>query len=497
MVPTTGATAVNVPKTLSFFATHVEKPSQSNWTRTRRAAATHTLLSSERTYARDLVFIRDVLIPLAQGKPVRMPSSATPSTNSRLGSSQSTGSTASNSFTSPPHSGPPMTSNDVPFVFRNINDITSLSSQLVNQLETAFEHSSNNGDEDNVGEIFLEIIPQLELLYRTYLRTQPAALAYLRCLSLSPAYWSYPSNIRSLLSSGARVPDLPSFLMKPEQRVTEYCHLLASIIDATPVSHKCMTALVQARGWMERVAVDLKKEKEANELPQLEVRLHEYPIFLDTLAEHIKNWGIASRRSVASLQQWSITFGALLGHQPSPSVPAHEAFTSLLSSLADLCRALEDNIQTSLYPLFHELKAIMENPKRFLDEMHALELPRARCPLWKLFRRLDTLDRAIGLAIHKVVQEFLGVVKEKWIHFFNSLTEEGECYGGTEETLRAWQMRWEVAQRQLLFWAQTFLSRSELEALLPANAIPLERPSTLRTASMEGAESGCANCLCG
>lgn len=283
--------------------------------------------------------------------------------------------------------------------------------------------------------------------------------------------------------------------MKPEQRVTEYCHLLASIIDATPVSHKCMTALVQARGWMERVAVDLKKEKEANELPQLEVRLHEYPIFLDTLAEHIKNWGIASRRSVASLQQWSITFGALLGHQPSPSVPAHEAFTSLLSSLADLCRALEDNIQTSLYPLFHELKAIMENPKRFLDEMHALELPRARCPLWKLFRRLDTckvqdhqrylslrsrllselpvlfkkVDRAIGLAIHKVVQEFLGVVKEKWIHFFNSLTEEGECYGGTEETLRAWQMRWEVAQRQLLFWAQTFLSRSELEALLPAN----------------------------
>lgn len=93
-----------------------------------------------------------------EGKPVRMPSSATPSTNSRLGSSQSTGSTASNSFTSPPHSGPPMTSNDVPFVFRNINDITSLSSQLVNQLETAFEHSSNNGDEDNVGEIFLEIV---------------------------------------------------------------------------------------------------------------------------------------------------------------------------------------------------------------------------------------------------------------------------------------------------------------------------------------------------
>ena len=370
-------------------------------------------------------------------------------------------------------------------------------------------------------------IPVLEPLYKTYSRTHSAALTHLQRLSLSPVFWSYPSDVRSFLSSDTRIPDLPFFLMKPEQRVPEYCRLLDSIIDTTPISHRDFAALVEARDQMDKVARDLDDVREsvrgilpktiptfngtngpgnteANKLAQLESRLDDYVIFSDRFAECVKDWEIATRRSVESLQQWGITFGAVLALAPPSSAPYHPAyqvFISLLYSLRGLCRTLEDDLQTTFQPLLRKLKAMTKHPKRLLNEMHSLELPPS--PLARFWRPdtsknhhrylairstllsqlpvfLDAMDRAIELAVRIMTQRqvtFLDAVRSKWIHLFNSLKEEGEHYGGTEETLRAWQVRWAVGRQMLLIWGERYLGESAVREVSPATSSEINPPA--------------------
>ena len=337
-----------------------------------------------------------------------------------------------------------------------------------------------------------------------YLKTHFAALAHLH--RLFSAHLSYSSDIQNLFPSGTLIPSLPSLLCEPKNRILDYCLLLGSIIDTTPNSHNDFGALVKARDRMKKVAGDLNESKvvlrvphikiptipklkngpantEDNNLVQLEKRLHDYPIFLDTLAERVEDWGIAMRCSVESLQLWGDTFGAVLGLPSSPSAPyppAYEAFISLLTSLLALCTTLERDIRTTLNPLLHELKAMTEHPKLRLKEMHALESSRSPPALTKLWRSdtiknhqryrylrskllselpilFDAMDRVIGLAVRITIQRFLAAVKEKWINLFNSLREEGERYGGTEETLRAWRVRWEIGRRMLLIWEESYV----------------------------------------
>lgn len=300
--------------------------------------------------------------------------------------------------------------------------------------------------------------------------------------------------------------------MKPEQRVPEYCRLLGSIVNTSSSSDGSSTALVQARAWMEKFARDLSGRKysssvhpiktlftsngtngpvnlESNKLAQLESRLDAYRISLDRLAERVKDWEIATRRSVESLQRWGTTFGGVLGLETLPSAPrAYEAFVSLLSSLQGLSTTLEDDLQTTLYPLLQKLKTMTEHPKRLLAEMHFLERPRTPSSPWKLWRSgncgdrfrylqstllselpvlLDAMDRAIGLALRSILQGFLKSVRKKWIDLFDSLKEDSERYGGTEETLRTWRKRWEVGWQALLVWEEKYVSAVRSETSLP------------------------------
>ena len=360
--------------------------------------------------------------------------------------------------------------------------------------------------------IVCEQIPVLEPLYKTYLGTHSSALIHLQRLSLSPAYWKYTSDIRSILSPNVRVPDLPSMLMKPEQRVPEYCRLLGSIANTASSSDGGSTALVQARAWMEKFARDLSSRKyrpsvppiktlfisnwtnepvnsESNKLAQLESRLDDSRIFLGRLAECVKDWEIATRRSVESLRRWGTTFGGILGLETLPSVPrAYEAFISLLSSLQGLSTTLGEDLQTTFYPLLQRLKMMTEHPKRLLSEMHSLERPRTPSSPLRLRRfgkskdrflylqstllselpvLLDAMDRAIELVLRAIIQEFLRSVRRKWIDLFDSLKEDGECYGGTEETLKTWRKRWEVGWQALLVWEEKYVSAVRSEMSLP------------------------------
>jgi hypothetical protein len=242
---------------------------------------------------------------------------------------------------------------------------------------------------------------------------------------------------------------------------------------------------------------------EADKLAQLESRLDDYAVFPDMFAERVKDWEIATRRSVESLQQWGITFGAVLALAPpssAPSHPAYQVFISLLYSLRGLCRTLEEDFQTTLHPLLRKLQLMTKHPKRLLSEMHSLELPPS--PLARFWRPytsknhhrylalrstllselpvlLDAMDRAIELAVRIMTQRrviFLNAVRTKWIHLFDSLKEEDEHYGRTEETLRAWQVRWEMGRQMLLIWEERYLGESAAWEATSSETSPLARP---------------------
>ncbi|KAF8432265.1 Dbl homology domain-containing protein [Boletus edulis BED1] len=471
---------------------------------TRRTLPMWELFSSERMYAQDLALVCNIHLPLARGRPVSIPGSGS-------GPSPTSGSSPS-LFTHPP----PMTDDDVRSIFRNISDIASLSSRFVERLETVVNRPINEGgsDEDNVGNLFLDIIPDLRLLYKPYLSTHSVALSHLQRFSQSPANRNYTAVIQSHLPPGTDTPDLASFLEKPKQRIPEYCRLLHSIIVTSSVSHRDLTALAHARSQMDRVARKLRNDRkfilfplkiptisirtdgpvstEADDLAQLENRLRQYPIFLDDLARHVKDLEVATRLSVESLQQWVITFSAVLGPEPSQSAPyppANAAFTPLLSSLLDLCKTMESDLQMSIIP-FNKLKAMTERPKQLLDEMHTLESHTPSTPfakflfLYYFFNRrrrytdlrskllaelpllLIAMDRAIGLAIRIAIQgilKFVERIRDKWMGFFNSMvSEDDEHYDGTE-IVRAWSVAWEDGRQKLMTWEEVYVLRESTE----------------------------------
>lgn len=216
-------------------------------------------------------------------------------------------------------------------------------------------------------------------------------------------------------------------------------------------------------------------------MTQLESRLDDYRIFLDRLAEHVKDWEVETRHSMESLQRWGTTFGAVLGLETSPpESESYEAFILVLSTTQGLSTALEDNLQTIFYPLLQKLKAMTEHPKRLLREIHSFESFRTpSSPLVRFWRSdtsknhqrflylrstllselpilLGAMNRAIGLAFHTITQGFLKAVREIWIEFLDSLLVEGEHYG--QEILRTWQMRSEDVQQALLDWDRKYVS---------------------------------------
>lgn len=230
---------------------------------------------------------------------------------------------------------------------------------------------------------------------------------------------------------------------------------------------------------------------EAVEVARLEGELQRYATFLDKLAKDVKEWRLSMRHALVALWQWGVTFGAVLGLTPSPSVldtakssdepdaegrsEAYDAFTLLLASLPGLCADLEQELQKSFIPLLCNLKAMMEPPTKLLNAMHSLEplhtaLLHAPFPPSKSRRSAPTLltasqsylalrsalsaelpillramNKATGLAVRIIAQQqsvFYASVGERWAELWDALRVEGERCGGAEETLRVWWERW-------------------------------------------------------
>ncbi|TDL16928.1 hypothetical protein BD410DRAFT_730668 [Rickenella mellea] len=403
----------------------------------KRKHALHELLMSERAYASDLAFIRDVHVPLAIGRqsPFNFaPPPITPPASS--GSSSRTLSTASSdsstsSLLHPPIPGTvPMTREDMKIIFSNVAELAIFSDSLADRLEEALGDVLESGQgEDRVGELFLEVAPKMEVLYKTYITRHPAALAHLSSLPQTPALAAYLSQTQSLASSVTHAWDLPSLLIKPVQRLLKYSLLLSTILEETRDGHGDKDNLRKARDKMEEVAravnegrrrlevvkevltgksdmmnpplkkklstsknnagvslgrikgMRLTKPKEDGEESMqaehvlfLEKNLKKCDSFIREFAKDAVQWSKSVHASIEHLRVWATVFSSVLGLEEELSSDAFNAFLNVVDDqLLPLCGALKEIIQHEVLPQLARLIDTMKAPTRLLTAMHSLE----------------------------------------------------------------------------------------------------------------------------
>ncbi|KAH8103427.1 hypothetical protein BXZ70DRAFT_999023 [Cristinia sonorae] len=397
----------------------------------KRIHALQELLSSERAYASDLILIRDIHIPLALGQPTAFQAASLPLTPPHSsGSSARTVSTASDS-SSGSFLGSAMSKEDSKIIFNNVGELAEFSDRFSTQLEEALGSVLEGGvGEDHVGKLFLELIPEMEPLYNTYITKHSAALEHLNSLPQTPALTAYLAHSKTLAQSLTHAWDLPSLLIKPVQRLLKYSLLLSAIIDGTPDSHGDKKALKEARSRMEAVAhgvnegrrrrevvkevltgtpakkgeakkkglnigvaasvnlgrmkslrtatykakegVDANQEAETVEKlgNELKTCLH----FVRRFAKDTTTWAETVTQMMKQLQQWTVGFGYVLGLSENQGSDAFDAFLSVIrDKLVPICDELNEVIKAKLLTELSKLRDASAPPERLLEAMKTLE----------------------------------------------------------------------------------------------------------------------------
>ncbi|EPQ55415.1 DH domain-containing protein [Gloeophyllum trabeum ATCC 11539] len=145
----------------------------------------------------------------------------------------------------------PMTPHDVRRIFGNIVELAELSDTLCDRLEPALGNMLEDGGADScVGQVFLDLIPSLEPLYKTYISGHQLSLSHYAALTTptpSPAFRTYLGIVESKASSFTDTRDLRSLLEKPVHRFLRYPALLQAIYEETPDGHRDKENLKKAR----------------------------------------------------------------------------------------------------------------------------------------------------------------------------------------------------------------------------------------------------------
>ncbi len=94
----------------------------------------------------------------------------------------------------------------------------------------------------------------MSTIFKNYITRHPTALAQFQSLPPNPALTAYLSQTRTLVASHSNAWDVPSFLIKPVQRLLKYPLLLSAIYNDTPESHGDKAKLLEAKERIEEVA---------------------------------------------------------------------------------------------------------------------------------------------------------------------------------------------------------------------------------------------------
>ncbi|KAG8880308.1 hypothetical protein FRB97_000921 [Tulasnella sp. 331] len=409
----------------------------------KRQHALLELLSSERAYAADLAVVRDIHIPLSRGQPppfevpatahhLSIPSSPRSSTHTTsTASSTQTTSTAASSV-GPMLSGElPMTLEASKIIFGNIDEIAVFADRFGEKLEAAMGTAlTDDAGDDRVGELFLEMIPVIAPLYKTYITRHPTALAQFQSLPPSPALTNYISTTRVLTTSHTHAWDIPSLLIKPVQRLLKYPLLLNTIYADTAEDHPDKATLLEAKDRIEEVArmvnegrrrwevvktvlgqsqprsdsngsgptgtgpkglaapkmsrmksfrtkvkagiVDAQDlDQGRRELELWEKRIKECEMVTKDFARLALEWNKEIKISLKKLKGWNNAFGEVVG-LGEQGVEAVGAFGKVVSGLLTLEKELDVMINSTLLQQLSSLLKTLSSPRILLTHMHTL-----------------------------------------------------------------------------------------------------------------------------
>ncbi|KAK7691906.1 hypothetical protein QCA50_005311 [Cerrena zonata] len=385
------------------------------------------LLSSEKTYASDLAIIQDIHLKTALGQPL----ASLPSSNVSLPSGPFD---TSNTSSSPL----PMTVDDAKIIFNNIGDLVTFSDGFTILLEEALGNVLDGGiGEDYVGAVFLEMVPKMKPIYTQYITKHPAALERLNALPQTPSLAHYLSRTRELSQHLTHAWDLPSLLIKPVQRLSNYSLLLSAIIDETPESHPDKSKLKEAKVKMEGVAFDINEGRrrrevvkevlttgsavslnarketkpkrkglgmgiavtaslarmksttspsalrakegmdanaEAIAVAEMSRRLKAYDEAIRDYAMDVVKWSESVKILAGSLHDWTFSFGKLVGLDENHRSAAYDAFVEVIEKgILLACDALSEKTEKQLLVQLSKLKETVLAPERLLEAMYTLE----------------------------------------------------------------------------------------------------------------------------
>ncbi|KAF8678800.1 RhoGEF domain [Rhizoctonia solani] len=477
----------------------------------KRTHALLELLSSERAYASDLALIRDIFLPLAQGKPTTFP--LPPSVGSLM---------------FPMHKDPPMSAQDVKIVFGNIEELASFADELSERLELALGSVVPGGTgDDRVGELFCELAPRMTPMYLAYITRHPAAVARYAQLSTNPtpAMAQYLTTTKAMTTSITHAWDIPSLIIKPLQRLLKYPLILQTILENTlpSLNHPDRATLALAKEKTEQVARQVNEGKRrwevvkgvlesgksppghgsktrsmfrprpstsANgnetqeDLVALEKRVKECADTASRMAERVVVWADALTSNTRSLFVWSRSFqrvvdlDVLLGGDPQGGSEAVRAFSGVAQGLDDLSRELAAVVSEELVPQLHRLGKTSKEPLLLCAHAHTLagahynlinapysksrpsgllEASQSYLALSaqlreELPRYIDMFERALGIIVLRLSgwqARYFQESERRWREFWIALDVEGDTENSAVETVRIWWSRWESTARQM------------------------------------------------
>ncbi|KAM5542829.1 hypothetical protein V8D89_003493 [Ganoderma adspersum] len=470
-------------------------PATTTFNTTKREYALLELLQSERIYARDLVLLRDYQIPLASGRLSSM-SSIWPAVDATICQYLGLGPAASDSdavLVNPPGFSSmvprplttassisalssssiftlrPMKTKDVNIVFSNIEELATFSEDFLHQLESSLgELIEGNNGEDSVGGLFLDFLPQMELLYKTYIINQPYALEHYHRLSKTFQFDVYFPRSQILAHKSSNAWDLPSLLIKPIQRLLYYPQLLSAIIVETPDSHGDKAKLVEAHARMAEIARGSSAQWRQQKVVQ-DVLASEG--LIDTGISQVGGEEVRGKKknNLKVGLAASVSLGRIMNLR-SPAVKTKEELG--MSKQAEAVTAMSHKLK-SYEPFMTQFVREMVD---WVDRMHdlvgglnewannfgrvvwmdSLEEQSYLALRAQLFAELPTyltlLDKGMATCMVKfasIQERFYSHIYDRWRDLWVGLNTYEEANLGAEETLRVWHRRFTLVETQI------------------------------------------------
>ncbi|KAM0789329.1 hypothetical protein ACM66B_000164 [Microbotryomycetes sp. NB124-2] len=155
---------------------------------------------------------------------------------------------------------PIMSPKDLHVVFANLEEVSQFAESFAQVLASAKGSDDPDEMDDQIGQVFCEMIPRIEKIYSIYCSRHDRAINRLQ--ELEPELKAYLTDCRALSSGRTQAWDLGSLLIKPVQRALKYPLLLDQILALTPEDHPDRHDLLRANEMILGVAEHINEQKQ-------------------------------------------------------------------------------------------------------------------------------------------------------------------------------------------------------------------------------------------